>query len=78
MSIPDGGPAFPSDNYRSDERGMSLRDWFAGMALQGRLSNDTLLSNAEQSGLPSDKFPETMARQAYGFADAMIAERNKP
>lgn len=28
----DGGPAFPSDNYRSDERGMSLRTYFAASA----------------------------------------------
>ena len=29
--INDGGPAFPI--LRSDQAGMSLRDWFAGQAL---------------------------------------------
>ena len=34
--IDDGGPAFPSDNFgQPSALGMSLRDWFAGMALQG-------------------------------------------
>lgn len=30
----DGGPAFPSPGYSDDgeRRGMSLRDWFAGLA----------------------------------------------
>lgn len=37
----DGGPAFPMQNWdpvihsQRSETGMSLRDWFAGMALQG-------------------------------------------
>ena len=31
--IDDGGPAFPNPYY-SDVDGMSLRDWFAGMAMQ--------------------------------------------
>ena len=42
----DGGPAFPIPNasdmdgyvYAPQSEGMSLRDWFAGMALQGFLS----------------------------------------
>ena len=37
----DGGPAFPigSGDMR-DPMGMTLRDWFAGMALQGILASD--------------------------------------
>jgi hypothetical protein len=33
----DGGPAFPVSSW-FDFKGMTLRDWFAGMALQGVLS----------------------------------------
>lgn len=76
----DGGPAFPSlgediqdeatgrligvQNYR----GMSLRDWFAGMALQGMLSS-------WPEGV--DMKPCTTAIIAYGFADALLGEREK-
>ncbi|MES2706105.1 MAG: hypothetical protein V4726_05815 [Verrucomicrobiota bacterium] len=56
MSAPinDGGAAFPApDDYRQDGTpvygpknldGMTLRDWFAGKALQGQLSNDVTYS----------------------------------
>ena len=59
--IDTGGPAFPVGSYA----GMNLRDWFAGMALQGLLAgtktNDALV----------------IAKDAYIIANAMIAERNK-
>jgi len=48
MSTNDGGPAFPvpmlpgeswdSEKY-GNPNGMSMRDWFAGMALQGLLAS---------------------------------------
>jgi len=43
-SINDGGPAFPvpTDPLNPGTNGMSLRDWFAGMAMQGMLSNDEM------------------------------------
>jgi len=42
--------------------GMTLRDWFAGMALLARLSRGQSISAAEE---------------AYEFADAMLAERER-
>ena len=64
-----GGPAFPcaSDypNGCESQSGMSLRDWFAGMALQGLLA-----------GRANIKFSAD-AQKAYEIADAMIAEREK-
>ena len=68
----DGGPAFPlpSDGGRSIHpavRGMSLRDWFAGMALQG------LISVPENGAIHSP----TDAKTAFELADAMIEEHNK-
>lgn len=58
--IDDGGQAFPTTHD-----GMSLRDWFAGMALQGILSGDW-----------SDS-AESCVKKAYTAADMMIAERAK-
>lgn len=51
--------------------GMSLRDYFAGQAMTGMLSNSSCL--AEQAW-KSDK---CLAEWCYKAADAMIAERNK-
>lgn len=45
----------------------TLRDWFAGMALQGIWSIDDT----------HDLSYEEMAKQAYASADAMLAERSK-
>ena len=71
----DGGPAFPTGQLnRCDiEPGMSLRDWFAGMALQGMLC-----ANAPAMDEVSDKNVDAvLAREAYNSADAMLAERKK-
>ena len=70
----DGGPAFPNERwrpfpggggYRDDVPGMSLRDYFAGQALAGLLTED------------GDAPPEEWAMAAYRLADAMIAARNE-
>jgi hypothetical protein len=77
MSAPinDGGPAFHSitvkkgDNYNAatlvHHRGMALRDWFAGQAIIGMLSNVSV-------DAPNDA---TLSKFAYSLADAMIAAR---
>ncbi len=74
----DGGPAFPSgqyvEGYREDgttvfarlHGGMSLRDWFAGIAMAGM--------HAGADGF-SAFCPATFARTAYKQADAMIEAR---
>lgn len=63
--LPDGGQAFP-DEYN---RGLSIRDWFAGQALAGVVVG--ILAQAER-GTSSD----AIADSAYSIADAMI-ERGK-
>lgn len=77
--INDGGSAFPilppicSDGhppagYPYPDPGMTLRDWFAGKALQGMMSNPVLLkSNGE--------FRKSNFKTCYECADAMIAAR---
>ena len=69
MSTPthnDGGPAFPiSELGLQGYNGMSLRDYFAGQALAGILTQD-----ADPSVAAS-----VFAGMAYEMADCMIATR---
>lgn len=73
----DGGPAFPRsgtdgpEGYPgvSEQSGMTLRDWFAGQAMNG------FASDPSSHDLFDDK--DDMARNAYEVADAMIKEREK-
>lgn len=66
----DGGPAYPV-THNNDTTGMSLRDYFAGRALE-------LLMRMEE-GRPPILFitDADRARRAYALADAMIEERKK-
>lgn len=65
----DGGPASPVTNDAKDgEQGMTLRDWFAGIALQGMCSNPNH---------DLDEIHDVAVRNAWRLADAMIAERSK-
>lgn len=55
-----------------NEGGMSLRDWFAGMALQGIVSNYVKRLDA------GDSDADRWAEECYSIADSMLEERNKP
>ena len=72
MSTNDGGPAFPVclDDWRDAVvhplPGMSLRDWFAGMAV----ANIEFAKHSENV--------VEHAQWAYGLADAMLVQRDKP
>jgi hypothetical protein len=76
--INNGGPAFPI-TLNSDETfvemgkfdGMTLRDWFAGMALQGLIS----ATNQDGDWTAADSSHTTAV--AFLFADYMISEREK-
>lgn len=69
----DGGPAFPIptlereywDREQGEPNGMSLRDWFAGMALQGQAGNVAICEAKE------------LAECCYAFADSMLAARKE-
>ncbi len=79
-----GGPAFAtsstkawdknSHEYEDSEgqEGMSLRDWFAGMALTG-----LCMAHDKDAGLNRREFLEAYPEASYALADAMIAEREK-
>jgi hypothetical protein len=75
--IKDGGAAFPycvwvGDHHNGHNTGMSLRDWFAGMALSGILSNPTTVPS--KLFKTSDGFMncEMIANCAYEQADSML------
>lgn len=70
-----GGPAFPTlaDNgHAMNQDGMTLRDWFAGKAMQGLWANATALAQ-----MPSGSEAWAIASVAYEVADAMLKERSK-
>jgi hypothetical protein len=70
-----GGPAFPSTHPHGREEGMSLRDWFAGMAMQSIILS---WQNVPTSDVPSEiELLRSTAEDAYRFADAMLKERSK-
>lgn len=72
-----GGPAFPRPVSRKNpidpsteqpaQEGMTLRDWFAGMAMQG------ICANPENDGMNTGD----AVLRAYQAADAMIDQRDK-
>lgn len=70
-----GGAAFPTtpiyngDDPSHEYDGMSLRDYFAAKALAGLMAFPGTLDGS------LDKTPSTVARTAYNYADAMLAER---
>lgn len=68
MSKSNGGPAFPSHGSMGEvaHQGMSLREWYAGMAMKGTIAYQG----------PSERMRER-ARAAFEMADAMIAEGEK-
>jgi hypothetical protein len=71
MSKNDGGPAFPIETTATPYApGMSLRDWFAGQALAGIMSNCT--GDGRTTWLP-----ESAAFHAYSVADAMLKARGQ-
>lgn len=73
----DNPPAFPfATPYPPDERGMtygvtgmSLRDWFAGKALQGYLAGRCWEDHSTDY--------ENVWSEAYKLADYMLAQRGK-
>lgn len=67
MAKETGGPAFPraGKEWEPSESGMTLRDWFAGMALQGLMANPNTEARSYKQ----------CAQDAYVAADAMLEAR---
>ena len=80
MSQPgDGGCAFPQhpDAIWDDDKGMSLRDYFAAKALQGLMGNPNgaIQANSMSGWGLYNCTPESIAGLAYELAGAMLAAR---
>jgi hypothetical protein len=76
----DGGPAFPHRELNSDGQyefspGASLRDWFAGMAMQGLLVQFAGLAMQGLLVHDDEGVISEAARDAYRYADAMLKAR---
>ena len=76
----DGGAAFPRSSdahYNCPQKGMSLRDWFAGMALQGIWSQTKHEDdNHDLLSWRTDVYMH-QASHCYEMADAMIEARRE-
>ena len=80
----DGGAAFPesaSGPYPNGEivpgrPGMSLRDWFAGQAMQSENIAIAIMVASGKVAMP-DNWNCDVAKGAYAIADAMLAERKR-
>lgn len=88
-SLPsDGGPAFPREDYQTNGRqdkplgqqGMSLRDYFAALAMHAELNTAGALEEpakalAEEAENAGRSIEAQIAFNAYTLADAMLKER---
>lgn len=94
MKKNNGGAAFPVASYQytyypegspiqmtaqtEPQNGMSLRDYFAGQALKGLLSNEQFYLDGNKAVTARNENPfEAASRASYGYADAMVVERDK-
>ena len=75
-----GGPAFPTDNahqtgpHSYHVEGMTLRDWFAGMAMQSMINHN--LKGQEPWPCSDKTWTEAIAEESYLMADAMLVIRD--
>lgn len=61
------------------EAGMTMHEWYAGMALQGLLACSQMHKEiGEACGNDASETIRTISVVAFGYADAMIAESAKP
>jgi len=73
-------PAFPVPAYPGDGKipairpnsGMAIRDWFAGMAMQGLLAGTQVAFDV----LGNLKDFDRLAKKSYEAADAMLVHRD--
>jgi hypothetical protein len=71
--FPQDGPAGYDQNVFQRTGGATLRDYFASEALAGIVAHEGPVNHFKR---PADY--EYTAERAYGYADAMLAERSKP
>jgi len=71
-----GGPAFPvkAPVLSNDKQGMTMRDWFAGKAMQGMFSDADVLQVMAKGKRAA---VIEVADMAYQVADAMLKAREQ-
>lgn len=83
----DGGAAFPllTDTVSHPSNpGMSLRDYFAAQAMAAVIAKMPLFDRQGEHGISAPAIDEIhgvrkdIAQSAYDYADAMLAERQRP
>lgn len=80
MSKDTSGPAYPclergGNGLDLTHPGMTLRQWHAGLAMQGMLCNGFIPHMVKPEGSVSQSY--NYAQAAFAMADAMIAEGSK-
>ena len=80
MTKETGGSAFPTTQYvtgfypSGHTEGMTLRDYFAGQAMQGLLSNPKLMDSIIKEG---GAYSGWVEESAWSWADGMLKARDK-
>jgi len=64
---PSNPQAYPNNNNL--DSGMTLRDYFANSAMQGHLASEYYIIGSSQEN------KESLAKEFYDFADAMLKQR---
>jgi|688.fasta_scaffold39791_13 hypothetical protein len=72
-----GGQAFPMHERDDALRGMSLRDWFAGQAMQSENIAIAIMVASGRAAM-SYNWNCDVAKGAYSIADAMLIARKAP
>lgn len=84
MASDDGGPAFPRPDWSGSWAGpytfsgMTLRDWFAGHVLAGKLPTETFTMEVgfdEDAEAVRERWRAELAQFCYVMADAMLEAR---
>jgi hypothetical protein len=75
MNKRDGGHAFAN----ASQDGMTLRQWYAGMAMQSIFGGIGAQIVANRDGRYDEtNWAEVVAKNSFEMADAMIAEMERP
>jgi len=85
MTKETGGPAFPGEQGHVPEGtwnptwepGMTLREWYAGRAMEKLIYHGPVQTDP-QTGYLSEAWAAWIATNAFIMADAMLTERSKP
>jgi hypothetical protein len=59
----------PAEDQAEQPEGMTLRQWYAGLAMQGLLSD---CKNCDSRKMTDESLPEAVARMATQHADELI------